>query len=140
VDAGFKLGLDSGFETGTHGVFLFGFEVLADGVIFDFRSDAPDLSDYRWLFQASFGEDLGVMIYAAATPIAGGPEDPDRGIGCLAVGEVNQIALDPGVYEMDDPPRIEPALLQDLQDTFARSVVLANAARRNFALPRSRRY
>ncbi len=131
LDAGFLLGLDSGFVPGQHEVYLYSVEVSGTTITFDFRSDAPGLLLYRWLFQAETGGVSGCPIYTDAVLIAGGPDSPDRGTGFLAVGDLTELAaLGDGLWLTGGTPRVEPALLQSMIDSFARSVNLANDARR----------
>lgn len=131
LDAGFILGLDSQFVAGTDKVYLYSVEVAGTVVTFDFRSDAAGLTAYRWLFVVSSGGPLGCPVYADATLIVGGPDSPDRGAGFIAPSDLaDVVALGDGLWLATGEPRVEPALLQSMVNTFARSVNLANAARR----------
>lgn len=131
TDAGFMLGLDSGFEADVHGVALYAVRVTASSTEFDFRSDAPGMANYRWLFRfpddAAFGSSARVDAEHISTEVG----DSDRGWGFLTVGSLYAVrALGPGLYSLITPPSVEAALVQSLVDTFARSINLANDARR----------
>lgn len=131
VDAGFMLGLDSEFVVGTHSVTLYSVERSGLDLFFDFRSDAPGLAGYRWLFEVPVSSEIGCIIEVDATPVPAGTEDSDRGSGFLVVGNLADLtALSVAVHRLSSPPAVEPALLQSLVNTFARSFNIANKARR----------
>jgi hypothetical protein len=133
VDAGFLLGQDSGFVPGQHTVYLYGFRIVSGVNLFlDFRSNAPGLAGYRWLFHADAGTGFGCPVYANAELVAGGPEEPDRGSGFAAFGNLSEIlALGAsGTWTLVYPLPVEPALLQSLVNTLAKSVSVANDPRR----------
>lgn len=131
VDAGFMLGLDSEFIAGTDHVMLYAVEHSGLTLLFDFRSDAPGLSGYRWLFEIPVTAEIGSIVEVDVTPVPSGSADPDRGSGFLVVGNLTDLSsLGVAVHRLADPPAVEPALLQSLVNTFVRSFNIANQARR----------
>jgi len=131
VDAGFMLGLDSQFVPATHNVTLYSVTRSGSTLFFDFRSDAPGLSGYRWLFETPISAESGCIIEVDATPVPSGSADSGRGSGFLVIGDLSElVALGGGVHQLSDPPAVEPALLQSLVNTFTRSFNVANQARR----------
>lgn len=131
VDAGFTLGLDSEFDAQQHNVKLYAVFVSPYKLLFDFRSDAPGLIGYRWLFNVPVGTAFGVSFFVEITDVLTGDPAPDRGVGFLAVGDLEELlALSAGWHNLVDPPRVEPALLHSMVNTYARSVNLANDRRK----------
>jgi hypothetical protein len=131
VDAGFILGLDSQFDAAAHTVTLFSVTRGISTVVFDFRSSAPGLSGYRWLFTFTVPSLFGCTVYAIAEHLITTTPNVHLGTGYLTVGNLAEIlALPIGTKLMAAPPRIEPALLQSLVNTFVRSINTANAPRR----------
>jgi hypothetical protein len=129
-DAGFLLGLDSGFDVAADDVHLYSVEVTATEVIFDFRCSALEMLGYRWLFAFQSTAELGCTAYTMPETIAGAIPDPERGTGYLTIGNLEELlALGVGVYILAGTLRVEPARLQSLIDTYARSVIPANTAR-----------
>jgi len=129
-DAGFLFGLDSGFLPGTDYVRLHAVEITASEVIFDFRSNAAGLAAYRWLFPFSASAELGCTGDASPTPIAGGMPDSELGFGYVTIGDLSELtALGVGIYVLSGILRVEPARLQSLVDTYARTIVPANDGR-----------
>lgn len=130
VDAGFIMGQASGFEAGTHTLYLHSVEVLAASSTFDIRSAAPGFLTYRFLFSIPSTSSNQTVAYVGATPIAGGAEDTDVGYGFLVFGDVAAImALGVGVHTVSGTCRIEPGLIHSEYDTAVTSVNVANAAR-----------
>lgn len=131
VDAGFMFGLDSQFDISQHTVTLFAVTIGGSGdIIFDFRSDAPGLAGFRWLFDFPAGATDGCVSYVDATPTPSGTPEPDRGWAFLTLGDpTDLLALGAGTYLLNAPPRIEPALLQSLVDTYVRTLNLADDKR-----------
>jgi hypothetical protein len=130
ADAGFILGLDAHFEVGVHKVFLY--SITRDGfaIAFRFRSDAPQLACYEWVF--IFDDDMvaGTTQEINATRTDTGAEAPDKGFGFLTIGnleELNALPLDE--LFPDTQPQVEPALLQSLARTFVRKVEIGNEIR-----------
>lgn len=127
VDAGFMFGLKSGFLADQHDVNLFSVEVTVSDVKLDFRSNAPGLAGYRWLFVFPLGIGQGCVDYVDAATIAGDVPDRQRGYAYLNVGDISDIvALGVGLYLLNDPPRVEPALLQSLISSFVSDINLAD--------------
>jgi len=130
VDAGFMLGLDSQFDPLLHNVTLRSIEVTATEVMLRFVSDATGLTGYSWIFSFSPAAPFGCSVYSDMTPDVGGPASPDKGWGYATVGHLDRIAARGiGLYTLITPPRVEPALLQSLVKTFARSVAVGNTKR-----------
>lgn len=127
VDAGFMLGLDSEFLTDQHDVNLVSVEVTVSEIKFEFRSDAPGLSGYHWLFRFPIGTVAGCVDYVDVTAISDESPSRSRGYGYLNVGDLTEVvALGVGVYQLLVPPRVEPALLQSLIGSFVNDINLAD--------------
>lgn len=130
VDAGFMLGLDSGFVPGIHAVTLYSFTHNPADVVFDFRADAPGLASYHWLFTFPIATPYGCTAYANAKHLISAVDDIHRGTAYLTLGDITELlTISLGVKLLATPPRVEPALLQSLVNTFARGFNLANNAR-----------
>jgi hypothetical protein len=130
-DAGFMLGVSSQFVVGMDTVNLYSVRVTFTGVDFDFRSSAPGMAGYRWLFSFLNGTAYGCTAQVDATAIVGGTPDPDRGWGFMTIGDLKEIvALGPGLFELCTPPRVEPALIQSLLGTYVRTINVGNTERR----------
>lgn len=129
-DAGFMLGQDSDFVVGTDTVTLFSVRVTIADIRFDFRSSAAGMAGYRWRFVFDLNAPFGCTASTVAIPIGGGPAAPDRGWGFLVCGHLESIRnLGIGLYALRTPPRVEPALIQSLVNTFVRSLNIGNTAR-----------
>lgn len=130
VDAGFMLGPDSGFVPGAHNVVFHSVEVKTAQVEFEFHSDAPGLSGYRWLFVFPVDAKFGCTVHADATLISSGVPAADKGWGFMTVGDLDEIlSMGEDFYGMCQPPRVEPALIQSLAQTYVRSLNIANQTR-----------
>lgn len=130
ADAGFMFGAGSGFVAAQHNVYLFEVTVTLLDVVFDFRSDAPGLSGFRWLFSFPVTGTLGCSAYVGVTPIVGGLEDTQLGYGYVNIGELTDlVGLGVGTYTLVMGARVEPALLQSLVDTFVSSITVADDPR-----------
>jgi hypothetical protein len=132
ADAGFVLGIDSGFIPGDHDVFLYAAWAYDDRIELDFRADAPGMSGYRWLFPIPAGTAEGTSVHRDAEHISLASESPDRGEGFVTVGRIESLH---GVLPAGGDNRlvtalnVEPALIQSLYGAAARSIGIANDAR-----------
>jgi hypothetical protein len=131
ADAGFMLGLPSGFVAGVDDVHLYAIYRSSARVQFDFRSTASGMSGYRWLFTVSSVMDDYVTVVATAETVGPTIYDPDRGEGFITVGKLDELrALAAGSYVLTTPLPVEHALIQSLANTFASGLAIANDARR----------
>jgi len=130
ADAGFLMGIDSGFEAYTHVLRLHSYARGGETMSFDFRSDAPGMSAYRFLFEFGASTDFGTAVRVYATRIDSGAEAPSYGEGYIAVGDLTDLyALGEGTFELAATLRVEPALLQALGDTLMNTLSVANQPR-----------
>ena len=136
VDAGFILGLDSGFQAAVNNVTLYALVMTATDIAFDFRSDAPGMSGFRWLFTFSLTDPFGCMQYQKVTQIGSGFEFAELGEAYVVVGDLEKLIanITVGVHVVADdnegnPLYVEPARVQSLVDTYARGINVANGRR-----------
>lgn len=131
TDAGFIMGLDAGFIAGDHEVHLYSVIRAAAVLRFDFRSDAPGMSGYRFLFEIADSDPKYCTIRTEAEMISGGIPAPDRGEAYLVTGDLSALrALSVATHLLTTPIPVEAALIQTLTNTFVRGVSIANDARR----------
>lgn len=146
VSCGFILGPGTGFRSGTHTVFLT--RVIREGgtLYFDFASNAPGLVGKHLRFSRSISDSRYVNEYAdsltyetssISASIAGVDCDViDDFLGFLVTGDLAAIMeILPNDGLITGTATVEPALLQVLTDSFARSVNLANGDRTRYATP-----
>ncbi len=136
VDAGFIMGLDSGFRAAENNVTLYALVVTATDIAFDFRSDASGLSGFRWLFTFSKTDPFGCTQYQKVTQIGSGFEFVELGEAYVVAGDFEKLiaGISTGVHLMADdndgnPLYVEPARIHSLVDTYARSVNVADGRR-----------
>jgi hypothetical protein len=137
VDAGFILGLDSAYDVGEHHIELYALVVTATDIAFDFRSDAPNLAGFRWLFTFSKTAPFGCTLYQEVTQIGTGFAFPELGEGYLTSGDFEKLlstGIGTGVHlieedEEGNPLYVEPARIHSLVDTYARTVAVCNERR-----------
>lgn len=129
ADAGFLLGLDSGFVAGTDMVRLHSYARVGSTMSFDFRSDAVGMSEHHFLFEFESSTSFGVAIRVTATRIDDETEAPAYGEGYLVVGNLSDLdALGVGTFTLVGNLRVEPALLQPLT-ALVNTISIANAPR-----------
>jgi hypothetical protein len=130
-DAGFMLGPGSDFVAGTHDVHLYSVHKSSTRLLFDFRSTAPGMALYHWLFEAMNDVEQNTTLTAVASTIALEISDEDRGEGFISVGDLTELrALSVGEHVLTTPLPVEPALLQSLISSMVSSISIANDARR----------
>lgn len=136
VDAGFIMGLDSGFRAAENNVTLYALVMTATDIAFDFRSDASGLLGFRWLFTFSQTDPFGCTQYQRATQIGSGFEFAELGEAYVVAGDFAKLVtgISVGVHLMADdndgnPLYVEPARIHSLVDTYARSVHVADDRR-----------
>jgi hypothetical protein len=135
VDAGFILGLNSGFEAGTHTVWLSAVTRAAGQYEFTFRSDAPGLEDVNIVFERAENADPWSTEYASSDAETA-PEDCTAAPlweGFLVTGPLADLAacIAPGqTITFSAADRVlEPGRLQSLVRSYVRSVNLGNLSR-----------
>lgn len=141
VDFGCLVGLDAGFDGRMHSVWLQAVSREVDSVTFDFRCDAPGLAGMALRFSRSLFDPEFACSEAEAVPLApGGPESPCDAVrddplweGFLVTGLLGDLAAlitsGEGLVAGDEPPAIEPALVQNLALGYVRTMNLANEDR-----------
>jgi len=136
VDAGFIMGLDSGFRAAENNVTLYALVVTASDIAFDFRSDAPGLSGFRWLFTFSKADPFGCTQYQKATQIGSGFEFVELGEAYVTAGDFEKLVagISVGVHIVADdnegnPLYVEPARIHSLVDSYVRSINVADERR-----------
>jgi len=129
ADATFIMGPTSGFDAAVDQVYLYAVIVEASWLRLDFRSTSWGLAGRRWLFSFARPVAFGTEVTAYASLIAGSP-DTGAGLASLIVGDVSDLeALGLGVHVLVTPAPVEPARLQSVVNSYARSLNLANDPR-----------
>lgn len=138
LDAGFNLCAYSGFIQGTHSVVLHALEVSGDNLLLTCRSDAPGLAGNDIVFSVptdSAAEYQTVFADATGLEAGGNPDNCTNQLlwyGFLTLGDVAAAVAwatdNPGTPD-PDKHTFEPALIQDTDRTYVRSVSLANRER-----------
>ena len=150
VDAGFVVGPKSGFETGTHSVYLARIRRSGSYFYFDFESDAPALYGIPLTFSRHVdGPDYALEyvdsgeLGLSATSLSGSGSfiremcDEPLWSGFLVSGKMEALKLLlPGngvVYRANGACTLEPALVQNLARSFVTQLALANDDRTRVA-------
>ena len=130
VDAGFLLGVDSGYDPELHQVCLDRI-VIGASSYFEFTSDAPALVGWVWRMPIDGSYARGCIDWED-TVLGGGGTASDPGRGFVVYGDLSYVlALAPGTYTLDAPkPRLEPATVQSLQSAFVSALSVADDPRR----------
>ena len=136
VDAGFIMGLDSGFRAAANNVTLYALVMTPTDISFDFRSDASGLSGFRWLFTFSLTDPFGCTQYQKVTKISTGLEFDELGEAYVVSGDFEKLiaGITVGVHIVADdnegrPLYVEPARIHSLVDTYARGISVADSRR-----------
>jgi hypothetical protein len=141
IDAGFVMGLKSGFIAGEHKVWLNRVSRMADRVDFEFCCDAPNLHGLPLVFSRYWSADVA---YETEDLDSDGDHSSQSEAGCepplwsgyLTTGDLTN--LDQYAAEIrgsGDDGTLEPALIQNLADTYVNSFNLANADRTRATAP-----
>jgi hypothetical protein len=144
VDAGFIMGLDSGFDAGLHDVYLHELRREGSTFFFEFRSDAPGLFNKPLIFTRDVGDpeymldfvdnDDEPMSSCSFSPDGSGARDCEPTAlwsGFLVTGDIAELeallpAPDTISRAADTDGIIEPALIQNLADSYVDSLNIAN--------------
>lgn len=135
ADAGFMLGIDSYFEPGQDSVYLYSVTIGLTSLTLRARAEYADaerdfLRCYEWSFSFALLAPFGTTVHADATHIETNLPAPDRGQGFITIGDLSELAALPlGEHFLLNEPSFEPALLQSLVRSFAKSINLANGPR-----------
>lgn len=141
VDFGATLGVQAYYTEATHVVYLSAVKRQGDLFIFEFRSTAPGLTDSVLSFSRSVTSTAYEVEYVDATPLdseASASEstcvDDPAWSGYLATGTMEDLRLvldnDGDKLKGDENGAlVEPALIQNMSELYARSINLANADR-----------
>lgn len=146
VDAGFMVGLESGFVNGQHRIYLAAVYRIGSTLHFDFRSDAPGLwnrvlsftrqvGDPRYTSQyldndnTPFGESAGASDSLFSDSLACAPEP--LWSGYLITGNLQALSMSDGevLVAASQGCVLEPALIQNLANTYVSSINVANIDR-----------
>jgi hypothetical protein len=150
VDAGFMMGLQSGFDAELHDVWLHELRREGDTFFLEFRSDAPGLFDRPLTFTRMVGDsDFSIeyvdnfqepvtSLSVSESEIPGCDPEP-LWSGFLVTGRIEALeALLPAdgtVVRADDGGTIEPALITSLVNGYVDSFNLANNDRTRVDAP-----
>lgn len=141
VDCGFIMGPGSGYEAGTHKVWLGRMHRVGDKIRFYFRSDAPGLD----------GRPLVFTRYLIDPPLTHEYVDDETGEGSisesvsllcesplwsgyLVTGDLTDL-FDTLLDNLDGQAIVEPANTRSLVNSYAHSINLANGDRTRFSAP-----
>lgn len=130
VDAGFTMGLESGFDARSHRVYLNKMWLAGSQIHFEFASTGIST-------MLLFTFDLDSPKYTTRYADSGMATEcgPVRWSGFVTIGSLQGLFL-PAVLEADDNEAIiEPALIQNLSDSFVNDMNFANADRTRAGLP-----
>jgi hypothetical protein len=144
VDCGFIMGLQSGFDSALHDVFLQEIRREGSTFIYEFMSDAPELAGQTLLFSREAGsEDYQVEhvdgFNDPATSVSDSVSESESESDCLeeplwsgflVTGKMSVLeSLLPGddsIERVDNGATVEPALIQSLVTAYIDSFNLAN--------------
>lgn len=135
VDAGFIVGLDSGFEPGTHSVWLSSITRAGGTFTFTFASDAPGLADIPLVFERDENDAPWVSEHASAADesVEEGCVSAPAWEGFLVTGPLEALAAEVAPDEtrtFSATDRVmEPARIQSLVRNYVRSINLGNLNR-----------
>jgi hypothetical protein len=133
VDFGCLVGLDAEFDNNKHVVYLHEIRRVGNTFAFDFRSNAPGLLDYALVFSRELTDTEYTTEYAEASSLPTAPE-PQEPLweGFLVTGPLESLAAllpTDGALTATTGPQIEPALVQNLGQSYLRTINLANQDR-----------
>ncbi len=139
VDAGFVLGPKSNFDAAVHAVFLTAIRREGAWVYFDFATDAPEvfgvlLTFARHVTAGDYTEeftDTGLVgVSGSSASAAADPCNEPLWSGFLVTGKMAELELllpGDGVLERGlDGAVLEPALIQNLANSYVNKLALAN--------------
>jgi hypothetical protein len=133
ADAGFMLGVDSGFDIETDYVYLYSVSVIpgiTPIVRFKFNSSNVDMLGYSWFFDFPQTSELGCTVQIDASTTPGGSGETNKGWGFITIGKLSDIiALGDGEHVLTSVVKIEPALIQSLVNTQVKTVSIGNIGR-----------
>lgn len=147
VDFGCMIGVGSGYEYQSHGVWLESISRSVDILTFIFRCDAPHMLDRQLVFHRSMADvefttsraDSGAVAAASSSSSSSSMaaaicyREPPDWEGFLVTGDLTDLfdVLDDGdtLTGSKSATPVEPALVQNLDHTFVRSVNLVNKDR-----------
>lgn len=149
ADCGFIMGPESGFEEGIHSVFLYKItRVDANTITYEFQSDAPALSGYPLIFTRNASSPIYETEFAEsdipAQPINSQSASNSNSFevvcgdpfwsGYLVTGPIeatfSRLAIGASITRANATEAlVEPALIQNLNDSQVVSLNLANADR-----------
>lgn len=142
VDTGFILGPKSRFKTESHSVYLVRLRRVGDYFFYDFESDAPALfgvtltftrhvADENYLAEFTDSGDVGLSESSlVAGSISEGPCDEPLWSGFLVTGVMAEAELllpsDGEITRGVEASTVEPALLQNLSESYVVKIGIAN--------------
>lgn len=142
VDAGFVINCKGRFQDGTHTVYLNKLTRQGSAFYFEFASDAPGLFEIPLIFTRFVSDpdyavefvdsgDTGTSSSSISVSMVPGCTEPAWS-GFLVTGRLEELELLlplDGVIERDGGSTVEPALVQNLSETYVTKVGIANADR-----------
>jgi hypothetical protein len=146
VDAGFIMGLDSGFEARVHNIWLAAITRASGQYTFTFLSDAPGTDGKAIVFERAENALPWESEYSSAADeeVADGCDAAPVWEGFLVTGPLDALAawLEPGeTVTFSAPDRvIEPSRIQSLVRSYVRSINLGNFSRVMAAPPTTGAY
>lgn len=143
VDAGFIIGMNTGFDPAEHQVMLYRIERASDVFYFYFACDAPGLVDIPLVFVRSVTASANSHEYTDTDRTEGSVSESASPVcpgilwsGFLVTGPLENLRDElPGDGALAGEALVEPACIRSLVQTFARSINLANADRTRYEVP-----
>jgi hypothetical protein len=149
VDCGFVMGPDSGFDAGVHSIWLTKVYRQGNDVFFEFASDAPMLFEKNLTFRRLISEEDYAVEHVEGEPFFDESESASVSLpascseplwsGYLISGIMANVAarLADGqeIVRQDGDAIVEPALIQNLNDTIVNSLEIANDDRTRATAP-----
>lgn len=145
LDFGCVMGIQAEFVEGVHSVWLQSVWNLGNYIEFEFRSDAPGLAHYKLVFTREVDDEGYEVNYASATPEddyswSANPYDEFElcnrldGLweGFLATGDIAELAAafsNKNTFGDAGNLKIEPSLIQNLSQSYLRSLTVINTNR-----------
>lgn len=147
VDAGFVMGPQSGFTNGEHRVYLNRLYRSGDFFYFEFETDAPYAHEALLTFTRHVDDADRLTEHLnsgqTGTSVSGSTSEQDCDeplwSGYLVTGSIASLVLllpvDGAIAREDESAILEPALIQNLAESYVTSIALANDDRTRVTAP-----